>query len=440
MAGPALSSSLKSAIPAGLVDAGGSSLATFAVGIFAARILDAESLGVYAVFFSGFTLAFTVPAYLVFGPAEVATLSIPSARRLLALPRTAPVGLGVAAISAVVTVMLSVIMAPSVDADILMPLAITSGCAALVWPLQDHVRQMLHMSRMSWAAAAVSGVHVVVVLSVLGLALLLDVEGVWIPFGALALGNVVSMCVVIVPWLSYDDRRIAPPSMRSVIRTGRFYLLFGAAPMAGGFVVAVIIGHLAGAAALGHAEAARIVAQPIIVVASGMVATMSPRLLEAGSTRNRTKARRLSALFISVLAGCGLLTVAVAGWQWPGSPIVALLPQAYVVPWLVTATVGANVVTASIEAYREQLLGASQERRVAKIEVVASVVQAAAACSAVFVGALARPLAMASQGSVQWLWLNRAARRLYDDDADGAAPTDTTAPVGAGEGVQVSRE
>jgi ABC-type glycerol-3-phosphate transport system permease component len=65
---------LRHALSAGLLDAGLASLATLAVGVYAARSLSAAELGTYALFFSAFTVAAVLPTQLLLVPAEVATL------------------------------------------------------------------------------------------------------------------------------------------------------------------------------------------------------------------------------------------------------------------------------------------------------------------------------------------------------------------------------
>src|SRR4051812_43641888 len=60
---------------AGIVDAGVSSIATLAVGIYAARTLPHAEFGAYALFNSAFLLGAVVPAFLVLAPAAISTVS-----------------------------------------------------------------------------------------------------------------------------------------------------------------------------------------------------------------------------------------------------------------------------------------------------------------------------------------------------------------------------
>ena len=73
---------LSSKIPAGLIDSGFSSAATFAVGLYAAREFTAAELGVYALLTTAFLLAQRLPQQLVFVPSEVYSLEYPENQRL----------------------------------------------------------------------------------------------------------------------------------------------------------------------------------------------------------------------------------------------------------------------------------------------------------------------------------------------------------------------
>ena len=444
-----MSSGLRTTVPAGLIDAAASSLATFVAGLFAARVFDPASLGVYALFFSGFMLAFAVPDHVVFQPAEVATLTHEPRRRLLALPQIAGVGMPLSIASATIGVLVCVLVAPDVGGDIVPPLAVTSWCAAAVWPLQDHVRQMLHMADRSVVAAAMSMVNAVVVTGALGASYLVPVDVAWVPFTAITLGNLASLAVGLWAWRSVARGADGPVRlhMRSVLRAGRYYLAGGTAPIAATFVVSVIVTRLAGSAALGYAEAARVVAQPVAVIGVGLTATIGPRLLEAGAARDRDRARRLTSVFLLIVTGSGLLAVTVVGWVWPLNPMRWLLPQAYVVPWLVTVTIVANVLAKVPNPYRVLLLGASREPAVARVDAVTALAQCAVAATAAVTGAMARPLALAGQAGFQSAWMRSAAQGLFGsgtprpatDDARTGTPAPREAGGGAADDAQASR-
>jgi hypothetical protein len=65
-------SRLRRAVPAGLVDAGMASLASFAVTVQAARSFTPAELGTYAIFYTAFIMTAVVPTHLLFSPARSA--------------------------------------------------------------------------------------------------------------------------------------------------------------------------------------------------------------------------------------------------------------------------------------------------------------------------------------------------------------------------------
>src|SRR5919202_1297041 len=77
---------------AGVLDAGLSSLASFAVGVYAARTLTPVLLGGYALAFTAYGLAATVPAQLVFTPLEITATTCPGPSRLPFLRRSLRMG------------------------------------------------------------------------------------------------------------------------------------------------------------------------------------------------------------------------------------------------------------------------------------------------------------------------------------------------------------
>src|SRR5262245_61095048 len=85
---------------AGVLDAGLSALASFAVGIYASRTFDAGLLGGYALLFTLLFFLTLIPAQLVFTPWEVWVVSLPGEDRLRLLSYTLPVGGAIALLAA----------------------------------------------------------------------------------------------------------------------------------------------------------------------------------------------------------------------------------------------------------------------------------------------------------------------------------------------------
>lgn len=405
-------------MPAGLTDAALSSLATFVMGVYAARALDAEALGIFALFFSAFLLVSVVPAQLVLLPAEVIAVSRPMAERLGLLRRSLTVGIPVAVVAAV-GVLIAIPVAPS-DAvpGVLGPLAITSLAAAVLSPLQDHVRRLLHIAGSSWAAAGVSGLQLTGVAGGVASLAALDVPAAWVPFGALTAANALSLALgLALALVARPHQGSEAPSLRRLLRAGRWLLLIGLLPVAAGFVSNSLVVRLTDASTLGHAEAARIVAQPLLVLSVGLTAVLGPRSMQAAVTNDEPSARRLRRLFLLLVLGGGMAYALLVGYSWPGNLAERLIPSAYVVPGLVVAALAANVAVGLAFPQRYELLGGGRERALAGTEAIASAGQCLAAVTAGMTDAFAKPLGVAILGLVRLLGFQRSVRPLYSPTA-----------------------
>jgi capsular polysaccharide biosynthesis protein len=413
---------LRYALPAGLLDAGFASLATLGVGVYAARTLTASELGAYALFFSAFLFAAVVPNQLVLVPAEFATLPVRRIERLGLLRQTARLGVPVAVVAATVASVGATIGAKA-PRELLLPLALSTAACAVVSPLQDHIRRLLHLAGVSWRAAGVSVVQLLAVAGSLGLFALAEVPAIWRPFGALAVANMLSLAsgyaLAHREWRAF---RVPRAHIGEAIRSGRWLLLIEVVTTGALFLSAVVITHLASAAALGHAEAARIVAQPIFVLTIGLGAVLGPRSMEAAAARDRLAARRVLVPFSLLLVAISVAYGAVTVTRWPGNLVGALVPQAYAVPGLVPLTVLALMLNGGAVVLRSELLGGGWARVMPRVGVVAAVAQCLAAGAAVSVGALARPLGMALFGVVLlagYVWQRRA---MYASEPAPAEP------------------
>ena len=69
-------------LPAGVVDAGFASLATFVAGLAAVNLLSDTNRGVYGVFFAAFVVGTTFPHNLIFLPYQVYSVGRPLDERL----------------------------------------------------------------------------------------------------------------------------------------------------------------------------------------------------------------------------------------------------------------------------------------------------------------------------------------------------------------------
>ena len=408
---------LRYALPAGLVDAGLSSLATLGVGVYAARSLSTAEFGTYALFFTAFTVAMVLPTNLVLVPAEVATLLGPRTQRLGVL-RWGWRGSLPIAVAAAMAASAAAWLGARASRDVLWAFATTMAACAVASTLQDHVRRVLHMAEAHWRAAMVSLVQLMAIACSLAVLELTRVRPVWRPFAALTVANLVSLSIGYA--LSRRDlRSMTTPRYRrmALARSGQWLLMVELATSGALFLSSTIITRLAGAEALGYAESARIVAQPLYVLTIGLSASLWPRSMEAGAGRSRQAARHIARLTAAVMLVAGVLYGAATIVPWWANPLGTLLPQAYAVEGLVGLSVLAFVVVGVSFPPRTELVGAGMEKPLAGVAVLAGVLQCAAAFSALWVGPFARPIGLMLFASVLVLGCWRQRKALYQDPA-----------------------
>jgi hypothetical protein len=109
------------------------------------------------------------------------------------------------------------------------------------------------------------------------------------------------------------------------MRSGRWLLAIEAITARATFLASVIVSRLDTPQALGYAEAARIVGQPIFVLAVGLSAVLNPRAMEAGAYRDRAAARRQAP---RPAARRGRTAVRRShDCPWWGNPLARLVPR-----------------------------------------------------------------------------------------------------------------
>jgi O-antigen/teichoic acid export membrane protein len=414
------SHSLAKHLPAGLVDASFASLATFAVGLAAVNLLDDAERGVYAVFFTAFTLGTVVPRNLIFTPAEVEVVALPPDRRVAWLRHTLRLGSLPALVGASSAVLAAAFSASLATASVIVPLAATGAAATVLSPLQDHVRKVLHAGERSWTAATVSVIQFGAAVVALLAMLVLDTPAPWVPFGALGLANLVSLTggwILTRP--DSPEETTAAFAFRSLARRGRWLVVQAAGPSLGGFVAAVMITRLADAEALGFAEAARVVSQPILVLAAGLTLVLNPRAVEAAMNKDKAAANRIGHAYLIGMTGAGALYLAWAAWPWALNPLPHLVPAAYTIEGLVALTIVANMVTASVFLQVNELLGANRERVLARVSWIAVPVLLAGAATASVTHAFARAIGRLG-ASLTRFGLQQASLRSHYGDSTGS--------------------
>ena len=405
-------------IPAGLVDQGFASLATFIVGIFGVGLGSAEA-GAWALFFGAFRLATVIPSWLLFVPAEVAALPYSRSRRITLLRRSLALGTGPSLLAAplvtVAWVFVLVFGGSSVDSSTLIAFSVSGIGAAFLSPIQDHVRRMLHLADRSWQAASVSVVQLLSVIVAVGALQSTSIGAAWIPFGALAIANAVSLPVGLILSLGEHDRITERLHITELFRSGRWLLTQELTFSTGDFLVIGIVYVLAGPLVAGYAEAARQAARPLAVTAEGLRAVLGPRSMESGSTVSPVRARAISRTFSRWIISTGVAYLAIASFEWVGNPLTYIdkLSGAYMVTGLVAATIIANIVQGLMESPRAELIGGGAEEEMARIEWPAAAGRLSVAATSGLTGGFAVPLSMIAMYGVRWLGYSKELDRLY---------------------------
>ena len=413
---------LSRAIPAGLVDAGLASLATFVLNLYAIAVWEADNpqvLGMYFLYMTAFLLASAVPNQLLFVPAEKMTLDVAQQARVRFFGRVARLGIPAGAAAAVLLLLATAVGATKEGigfVDDQLPFLVTGAIATVFSPLQNHARRLLHLAGKSWAAATVSLVQA----ATAGVALIFlvasDVTAQWIPIGALAIANVVSVSTA--AYLAHRAGRGLPDgdldavaaiqdrmTYRTLTPTGRWLVATGVVSLGNNFAVESAVASLASLEALALAGAAKTVAQPILVLANGLRSVLGPPSMEAARDRDRQAARRVAATFGKLTIGAVVAYVAVAGFDWIGNPLARLIDGAYAVAFLVALSIAANGLNGAAFPGRLELIGAGREKQLfgadlrANIgQLVIAVVIAAVAGGNANAGSFARPVAFAALG------------------------------------------
>lgn len=408
--------SYKRRLPAGIVDSSFASLATFAVGLAAVNLFDDVSRGVYAVYFTAFMLGGVLPRNLIFTPAEVRAVELDTEHRLGLLSQSLRLGLGPALLGATAALIAWAVTASYADPAVAAILTLTSAVTMVLSPMQDHVRKMLHIAAKSWRAAITSIVQFAVVALAVGLAIVADIDVAWIPFGALAVANAVSLTVARI--LSTHDAGSGAGvhmHLRELAAKGKWLVIHAAAPSITAFAVSAIVAELADPETLGYAEAARVVAQPVLVLAAGLTAVLAPRSMRAAMDTDRAVARNTSRAYLLMMFLAGAAYIAIAGWDWVLNPMAYIVPSAYVVSGLVVVTVIGNLVQSGVFLQVNELLGAYRERFLAGIAWAVTPVMLAIGATAGVTGAFARPLSRLAGATIRYGVQDRVLRNVYAD-------------------------
>jgi hypothetical protein len=398
----------------GLADAALSSLAGFAASLYAVRTLDGPALGAYSLLLSASIVGALFAQHLLFLPSQIAALKAPRSARAGILGPTLWRG-------GVISLLVAPLVACSgliLGGDVASAELVALGCGAVLLtvtvPLQDHVRSTLHLCGRHAQAATVSGAQLGFTALTLGILVLAGVPDAWVPFSAVAVGTAIS---------GFGGLRLARPAAmqdfelppaRALMGTGMALLPAALIQEATVFAASALLASLASAAALGSAEAARVVARPVQAFSLGVSRTLAPRLMEAGESRSRSSARRTAALYVSATVSAGLLYLAVTGWAHPLNPFEAIAPAAYEDEGLVALVIVATLTGAISQIPRGVLLGAASGKELLAITALSACVRLiAVVLLAAAIGAYALPVALLASLAVSGgLGLRGAVRRL----------------------------
>jgi hypothetical protein len=185
------------------------------------------------------------------------------------------------------------------------------------------------------------------------------------------------------------------------------------APQGAVFLSALLIARLAGPAAVGFVEAARLVGAPLQVLATGLSATAAPRLLEAGRIGAEPDGRHETRRYGLGILVIGVPYLALVGWAWPWNPLAGVVPLAYQIEHLAALSVVAAIVFALTAPPRYELLGGNRVRSLTLLEGSASAVQCVVSLGAAVMGAFAGPVGVIAQSLGRWVLLWPARRRMY---------------------------
>ena len=398
----------------GLVDSGASSLATFAAGVVATRLFTPTELGTYALFFSAWALALQVPSQGIFVPAEARLVKQPVSERSQFLGSNAvtSIPLSIAGSSLIFAVLL--FTPTEVDQAFAWELAVTTALVSVLFPIQDHARRLLHLSRSHWAAASASVARLVVALALLwaGMGGMLNLG--LVPFGSLAAGDLAALVVA----AAFCGRRTTgqkPYSLTDLLQSGKWLLLSATFGPASGVLVSVLVTHLASAADLGLAEAARVAAQPVLVFAVGLSAVLRPESMEAAIAGDQLRSRSLSRRLFILLAGATLLLLIVVSLPEGINPLRALIPVAFEEVGLVQLSVVAALLNGAVFLERSELTAVDKVKALSIAEAISGSGRSAVALLADVLRSWSVPISFLVGGLLRLITMRRSLRRHYSD-------------------------
>lgn len=405
---------------AGLLDAGTASIGTFLIGLFAARILSAEQLGVYAVVFAAFLVGSGLSRSLNYLPVEAESVEAARGQPIGWYLHSLSAGSLTGLLGALIAIGLILLATTSRIAPSTMAAA---GLAAVLSPAQDHGRQLLHLSEKSHFAALTSLQFTAVIVFSL---LLLDPGDtpLFFLFATLAAANVFSIITPLA--LGIRNRAVEVPSIaRLIVDRGRW--LFGAeiSPTIAIYGVRSLLANVVSFEVAGYAEAARILAAPILVGGNGIIASLKNKLLGQGIGRNERRWDLFVLLFLAAITAFWSLVLLVGPTRvW----LEGFLPTAYAVPLVLVLSIVSAILTAFGIALDSVALGSRKESAIMGGRVSSSIVSLSVVVPlASLFGAAAQPTSEILGNTTQVTIVRRAIKQSSE-----AEPSDERDGPGAG--------
>jgi hypothetical protein len=394
----------------GVADAAFSSLAGFAASFYAVRFLDTGALGIYSLFLSAALTAGLVPQHLYYLPAQVAALAWPRPARAALARRALGPGLGLSAVAAMAVTAAGLLVRDRAGGDVL-PLSLTAAALVLLLPAQDHVRSCFHLARLHSQAALLALTQLAATIAAITALHLANAPPAWVPLGSLCAGALASM---LAGAFAAGGGQPGLLPLRGLMRSGSSLLPAAALPEASILVSSALLAALTSVSVLGSAEAARIIARPVQVLALGLGRSLAPRLMEAGHSRAPGEAIRASVLYATCLSLAGAGYLLVAGWDHALNPLATLLPLAYASPGLAALSIAAALVGAVAQIPRALLLGARSNVTLLAVAAVGAAVRAGLVVGlARAIGVYSLPLSQVGSAAAAGALSLQAARRAF---------------------------
>ncbi len=413
-------------LPAGVVDAAVASLASFGAGLTGVTLLGEAERGVYGVFFTAFMLGGILVSELVYVPAQVVAVAEKRPDRLAMTSRALRLGILPGIAGALVAVIAGLLIWDEASTETVVALVASTGLTIVISPMQNHVRKMLHIAERSWDAAKVSIAQLLVVATAVPTMMATPVNRAWIPFGSLAIANILSLSFALV--LARPEQSTGQQQslvFRELAISGRWLVLRAALPAAFAFAAANVLVALVGPVIYGYAEAARQVAQPVIVIATGLVSVLGPHSMRASMSFDSHTSWRTWRAYGLAIAGSGIAYALVVGGDWSLNPMKYIVPAAYEVAWLVPVTILANVISAAAMLLISELIGAGRAKLLAGLSAATSPALLIVALTANTTEAFARPLGLIAEGVLR---LSGARLLLHRHYSGGRSDTGEVRP------------